>query len=358
MRMLAVINSLETGGAEVNLVRLACGLRARGIDLTILPLKKGGALRDLATRSGVAVLEGGMASILRARSDRWPIVEGWMYVGAVVASAIATKGARVIWNLRHVPVDLRAESLTTRFALQVLRRLPRPDRIHVNSVAAIDVHRQLGLDADYRLTPNGIDTAQYRFDADAAAAFRRQEAIADGASLIVQIGRRHPHKGQQHLLTAAKMLLQRGYPVVVAFVGDGTEALRGDAEAAGLEAGACRFLGHRSDVVPALSAADVVVNPSLTESSPTAVAEAMSCGAVCVATDAGETSALIGGAGVVVPVGDPSALADGIFKVLTMASEPRRQLGAAARVRIETNYGMPLSIDRYIASIVEVARAF
>ena len=162
--------------------------------------------------------------------------------------------------------------------------MPRPAAIHVNAAAAIDVHRRLGIEGDFRFIPNGIDTERFRYDAVAAANFRKLASVASDDSLVVHVARRHVHKGQGVLLQAARLLQVRACQAIVVFVGEGTEALAADAATIGVDSRACRFLGKQSNVIGALSAADVVVNPSFTEGSPTVVAEAMSCSAMCVAT--------------------------------------------------------------------------
>ncbi len=355
--MLAIINSLHTGGAEMNLIRGARELKTHGIEVTVLPLKDGGELREMALQQGVDVLSAGARSVFGAWSRSWPLVEGWMYGGALVASLFHAKGSRVVWNFRHVPIDLGAESRTTRAILKVLPHLPAPAAIHVNATMAIDAHRRLGIAADYRFIPNGIDTNHFRFDAAAAANFRKLASVAEDDGLVVHVARRHVHKGQAVLLQAMRLLQARGRKAVVVFVGEGTEALAGDAATTGMDPRACRFLGVQSNTVGAFSAADVVVNPSLTEGSPTVVAEAMSCSAMCVATDVGETAEVIGSTGRVVPPGDPVALADAIETALAMSPQARREAGAAARERIVSRFALATTVERHAASLRQACRS-
>jgi glycosyltransferase involved in cell wall biosynthesis len=98
-----------------------------------------------------------------------------------------------------------------------------------------------------------------------------------------------------------------------------------------------------------LAAADIAVHPSLHEIFPNAVGEAMACGRPVIAADAGGTSELIGNsgeAGILVPAGDPDALAQAIGGLLA-DPERRTQLGAAARRRIETEFPLSRMIDEY-----------
>lgn len=78
--------------------------------------------------------------------------------------------------------------------------------------------------------------------------------------------------------------------------------------------------------------ASVVVSSSAVEGFPLSLVEAMFCGRATVSTEAGAVPEVIGGTGLVVPPGDPAALADACLSLLT-DPERRARLGAAARAR-------------------------
>ena len=59
-----------------------------------------------------------------------------------------------------------------------------------------------------------------------------------------------------------------------------------------------------------------------------------------VATDCGDSSALVGATGRIVPVGDPASLATAIVELLSLPVAERARLGDAARRRIEDRYSM------------------
>ncbi|TGG75484.1 DUF3492 domain-containing protein [Streptomyces albus] len=78
--------------------------------------------------------------------------------------------------------------------------------------------------------------------------------------------------------------------------------------------------------------ADVVVLSSTVEGFPSALVEAMFCGRAVVSTDAGAVREVVGGTGLIVPAGEPRALAQACTALL---GDPARaaRLGAAARAR-------------------------
>ena len=67
---------------------------------------------------------------------------------------------------------------------------------------------------------------------------------------------------------------------------------------------------------------------------PIAVGEAMACGVPCVVTEVGDSPILVGETGVVVPLRDPQALADGWNLMLTRLATEGPELRAKARCRI------------------------
>ena len=108
--------------------------------------------------------------------------------------------------------------------------------------------------------------------------------------------------------------------------------------------------GERSDVADWLSGVDIVALPSAWgEAFPNIIGEAMASGVVCVATDVGDSAAIIGGHGRVVPPRDPAALASAIGWLAGLGRERRAAMGAAARDRVVRHYGIERIADSYAA---------
>jgi glycosyltransferase involved in cell wall biosynthesis len=123
-------------------------------------------------------------------------------------------------------------------------------------------------------------------------------------------------------------------------VGDGEERGRLEALAAALGvASRCRFLGWRRDVRSVYAAADVVVLTSRNEGSPVSIIEAMAAGRAVVCTDVGGVADVVtsGSSGVLVPYGDPDALAASIDGLLR-DPDLRQRLGAEARRAVYPRY--------------------
>jgi glycosyltransferase involved in cell wall biosynthesis len=112
------------------------------------------------------------------------------------------------------------------------------------------------------------------------------------------------------------------------------------AEALGI-AYAVRFTGFVNDTAPYYQLMRINVNASTgTETSCLALSEGMSASLPMIVSDFGGNRAMIGNsdAGIVIPMNDAMALANGILEIL---NDPEREetMRAAARKRFEECYG-------------------
>jgi glycosyltransferase involved in cell wall biosynthesis len=198
--------------------------------------------------------------------------------------------------------------------------------------------------------PNGFDLSELRPDPAARQDVRRELEVGERAPLVGMAARFHPQKDHASFLEAAKILHGRLPDVRFLLCGDGVtcenRALSDRVRQAGL-ADHAHLLGVRGDVPRLLAALDVAVLSSVGEAFPLVLGEAMACGVPCVATDVGDAARIIGETGEVVPPRDPAALAAALERVLNLEPERRRELGMAARQRIEENYSIERIAKRY-----------
>ena len=174
-----------------------------------------------------------------------------------------------------------------------------------------------------------------------ASAIRRT-----GRRNLVVVGRLSARKGQDIAIAAAALVRRRGFDVTLSLVGDeyaGYEAfveeLRASADAE--LPGDVVFAGFQ-DPTPYVAEADVVLVPSRVEPFGLVAVEGLLLGRPVVAAGVGGLSEIIrdGETGLLVPPGDPEALADAIVRLL---SDPARAtaLGEAGRSDARARFSMP-----------------
>jgi len=156
-------------------------------------------------------------------------------------------------------------------------------------------------------------------DADAVAQVRRALAIGDGVRVCLTVARLHEEKGHAVLFRAIPQVVAQCGATVFLLAGDGPQRdviVRAAADLGVAEH--VRFLGRRDDIPALLGVADIAVLPSLAESFGFAALEAMNLGVPVVASATGGLPEVVGDgvAGLVVPMGDASALAAGVARVL------------------------------------------
>jgi glycosyltransferase involved in cell wall biosynthesis len=199
---------------------------------------------------------------------------------------------------------------------------------------------EAGIQANWRVVPNGIDVSSWPEASDDERSATRKRLDLGELPTVVCVGRLARQKGQDVLLAAWPAVRAQVPQAQLVLVGDGpdAQALRKHAD------GAVVFAGHRTNVVEWLAAADVVVFPSRWEGMSIGLLEAMACGRSIVATDVpGTREALDDVCGPLVQPEDPDALAAAIVPKL---QDPVRAAseGRAARERVEQAY--PLGLTR------------
>ena len=229
-----------------------------------------------------------------------------------------------------------------------------PSKIIYGSNAAALAHTRHGYPADASVViPNGIDVERFRPDEQHRSSIRTELGFADDAIVVGLVGRFDPLKDHRTFIEAAA----RVPGVVFVLAGDGITSDNIDLMTWIRDAGIERhthLLGRRMDIERVTAAFDVAVLSSYSEGFPNVVAEAMACGVPCVVTDVGDAAEIVADTGVVVPPRDAAALAAGIIQLI---SEDRRQRGARARARIESEYSLDAMVARYDALHAEVSQS-
>lgn len=194
----------------------------------------------------------------------------------------------------------------------------------------------------------GVDLERFAAAAGQAAPTRAALGLADDELAIGTVGRLAWQKGIDDFFSAVRALRPRLPRARFFVVGGGRDADTVAAAAAAPDlGGAVTLLGQRDDVPALLAAMDIVVQSSKREAMAQTTLEAMAVGRPVVSTSTvGADEAIEDGAsGLLVPVGDPAALAARLHE---LALDPARRaaLGHAARARITAHFTTAHMLDR------------
>lgn len=325
-KILYVIATLDPAGAERQLVMLATHLDRERFEPVVCCLTRGGPLEDELAEGGVETIVLGKRAKLDVsvvprlarliRNRHIDLVHTWLFTG----NAFGRAAAILAGNCEIVASERSVDRWRTPAHVCVDRLLAtRTSRIIVNAEAVKQFYVEFEQipARKFVVIPNGLDLS--RFERAEPAPLRRELGLPAGARLIGCVARLEEQKGVEYFITAARLMRGHSPEAVFVVAGDGPRGaqLRQSVAAQGLES-SFRLLGHRDDVPAFMAALDVFVLPSLWEGLPNVVLEAMAAGCPTVATDIDGTRELMidGQSGLLVPAGDPVAIANAVSRLV------------------------------------------
>lgn len=346
-RVVHVLNTTDTGGAEMVALHLGRAMRPHGWECEVLALRGEGALSAAFAEAGMRVTnlgvppDRGVLAIRRA-------VRSWLArndvavvhthnVSPLVGVAMAAPRVR---SFRFVHTKHgRARATNLRGAFLTRWAAHRADALVAVSRDALElaVQREGYPPRRMHLIYNGI-TVPGAPARDTAPGFR-----------VVTAARLEPIKTMHLLLDAVALARQEGLPIELDVVGDGSERASLEAHAHGLGlAGAVHFAGWQRDVGPWLRRADCFALPSRSEGLSMTILEAMGHGLPVVATRVGGNPEVIldGVTGTLVPHGDIPALATALRDTLTVPGRAR-EWGDNGRRRVQQEYSLEAMAGQY-----------
>jgi glycosyltransferase involved in cell wall biosynthesis len=236
------------------------------------------------------------------------------------------------------------------------------DRLIVPSAAIEHKVRCEGRDAArFAVIPNGVDLSRFATPPPRCG-IRDELRIPASAPLLGVIARLEAEKGQRFLIDAVPAILEAVPAARLLIVGEGSEAdaLRARAASLGrLVASRVCFTGRREDVSAIIGDLDVAILPSLREAQGISILEAMARRVPVVASAVGGIPEVItsGLDGLLVPPGEPAALADAVVRLL-VDERLRRRIGEAGYRTVAERFSIDAQVRRIEAVYdEELARA-
>ncbi len=380
-----VITRLNIGGPSIQAARLTTALEPHGFRTRLLHGQLGEGEGDMSyllapgadavfmpalrrPLSPISDLRALMGLYLEFKRLRPVIVHTHMakagMLGRVAAAAYnVTRGsaprAKVVHTYHgHVLEGYFSPVMTTAF-ITLERCLARATDAIVAISPAIRLELlntyRIGREAQYRVVPLGFDLSPFAAVDDALRVEARGMLnLPPDAMVITTVGRLTAIKQQQLFLEVIQRVVSVHPNAIALIAGDGElrSELEGQAAALGI-AGHVRFLGWRRDLATIYGASDVFLLTSRNEGTPVALIEAMATGVPGVSTNVGGVKDVINSpdVGVLAPLGNAAALADGVNRLLADRAL-RTRMGALARQRVVDRFG----IERLVAEVAALYR--
>ncbi|MDM7917416.1 MAG: glycosyltransferase family 4 protein [Candidatus Eisenbacteria bacterium] len=263
----------------------------------------------------------------------------------LVALAARLAGYRRVVSTEHLPMIPRRYR---KFPLKILFG-EAIDRIIVPARATrsyvVELHRMPA--EKTRILPYGVEEPAPVPDEEARA-LREATGTRPGDVVAGIVGRLTERKGHRFLFQTLAILRREGklpgnLRLWVIGEGEEREALEQDARRRELSE-IVRFVGPRADAAALMALLDLLVVPSLVETTPFVVLEAMAAGRPVVASAIYGIPEMIedGRSGRLVPPADPEALARALEEPLAGGPDLRARWGRRARELYEERFAAPV----------------
>ena len=345
------IDTMSVGGTELNALRTAERLDRRRFRVTVVTLRGEGPLAARYAELGIPVERFpihslyGPATVRQAvrlarflRRERVSIVhchdQYSNFFSVLTARFAGVPGVIASKRWLHSPLRYRiANGIGFRVASRVLansaavaRSLARDDHLAPTRTVVI---------------PNFVDETAFVPPAvETVRRWREMLDLTDGGPIVGTIASLLPIKDQATLVRAVAQLTRAWPTIRLVVVGDGPlrDELRALAEALGI-ASHVRFAGHQPNVPSLHFLFDIAALTSVSEGFPNSLVEAMAAGRPIVATNVGGVSDAVrhDENGLLVPPGDPAAVAAALQSLLSDADR-RQRMGAAGMARARAEF--------------------
>jgi glycosyltransferase involved in cell wall biosynthesis len=368
MKVLHIITSLESGGAQWVLIQLIKQLRQNGYEQSVICMKPKGELAPLISELGIPVYEFGFSlrNLFNVKrqceyiitSFQPDLIQSWLYHADFLTVLLnVLPKIPIIWGVHHTyePHSQSRIKASTRIVVKINAVYSKsiPQRIVCCSRSALESHSRIGYAKTKMVViPNGVDNERFKPDPKARLALRLELGLSPDIPLIGYIARYHPQKDHATFFAAANLALEKNMNIHFVLAGDQIDVNNSELQKylkTSNNISHFHFLGRRSDIPMITAGLDVAtLSSSGDEAFPLTMIEAMACEIPCVATDVGDVKEMLEPCGIIVSPRDPQALSQGWTSILNLNPEERTALGIVARDRFQNYYTDEIMAKHYI----------
>lgn len=366
MKILHVITSLNTGGAEMMLTKLvAASLSSNEVHIVISLMDKGtlgdqvskyAELYSLDLKAGGLSIKS-LINLYRIIKQEDPdIIQGWMYhanIASLLVNFILRKN--LVWNVRQSLVDIKFEKRLTAILIRMSAFFSGyVDKIIFNSHVSLSQHVKIGFsERNTVVIANGFDLDKFRpQSSEQILAFKLKYGLPEDSKIFGHVARYHPMKNHIGFIYEISKILSDQPNLYCVMVGKGVSEVNVElVNAINNTNYPDRFImiGERHDLENIYGVFDFIVSSSQWgEAFPNVIGESMACGTPCIVTDVGDSKHIVADLGFVYSPSLSEELNPYLNQCINMTTDEYLRLSILCRNHISKNYSINTIYKQYI----------
>lgn len=359
IKIVHIVNSLDTGGLEKGLINLVNGMEQSRFENNICCLTKAGKLKkevienigviSMFKRSGTDLrLYINLVNYLKKIKPTIVHTRNWAGIDGLLCAKLANISIIIHSEHGFESIDILKQDIKRKIIRKIALAAIADKIITVSMNLKKRLINELNIKSEKIVhIPNGVNIN--KFDNEGREYARQKFGFKQDSFIIGIVARLDPIKNHRTLIYAFKKVVHNHPRINLIIVGDGT--LGNELKHLVSQLGILNevvFMGERNDVSEILKTFDIFVLPSLSEGMSNTILEAMATGLPVIASDVGGNSELVANekTGFLFQKQDIQGLKEKIEKYICVTGLKNAH-GYAGRNRVLKKFSLNQMIYRY-----------
>lgn len=366
MKILVIIDSLRSGGAQRQLVYLGRALKKRGNDVEFFVYHTGGFFRPALDELGIMVHQidkrcpidpSPLFHLCRLWNRSYDVAVAFLEMPSLYAEL-----ANFLKVNHRIPLIV-SERNTSQGTGSILGCFLRQAHRLATAVVANSNTQAAWLSRKFPFIRSRLHVIYNGVDLDKFCPNPNRTFMPTSHCRLLGIGRISRQKNIPNLIKALGICTQQhAADVYVSWIGRVESKKEKELALEMLRkyqfSDRWTWLGERRDIAELMNGFDALILPSLWEGLPNVVCEAMACGLPVLCSSVSDLSQMIedGIQGLLFDPNDPQQMAEAIGRFMSLSEQQRRAMGLSGRRFAEKELGLERFVDQYEQLLSSVAR--